>query len=144
MTMATGVYGTLLTKMGTGSPNFQLNASDTVKLSLVTDTHTPDFDSDGVVGDIDNEVTGTGWAAAQALGSPTWTIDTGNTLAKLDGTDVSASTTTLADIEGVIAWDDTVSNDDLLCAIDFGQTYQTTAGTLAITWSSNGLMYISY
>lgn len=147
MTMATGVYGPFLLSLGTGSPNFQLNATDTVNLSLVTDTHTPDFDTDDAYADIDNEVTGTGWAAAQALASPTFTADTGNDLVKLDGTDVNETGTTLSSIEGVIVWDDSITTptaDPLICAIDFGATYNTSSGTLAITWAANGLMYISY
>ena len=144
MAMATGVYGPFLTALGTGSTAFALNASDDVKLALVTDTHTPDFDLDDEYVDLDNEVTGTGWASAQSLASPTWAIDTANNRVELDGTDVSAASTTLSNIEGVVAYDDTVTGDKLLCAIDFGSTYSTSTGTLSITWAASGLMYISY
>lgn len=148
MTLATGVYGKFILALGTGAPNFLLNASDVVKIALVNDTETPDFDVDDDITDIGaNQITGTGWAAAQNLGSPTFTHDTANNLCKLDGTDVNASTTTLTGIRGVGIYDDTVTTptaDPLICAINFGATYNTSSGTLAITWHANGLMYISY
>lgn len=148
MVMATGVYGKFLLALGTGSPNFLLNAGDVVKLALVNDTETPDFDVDDDYTDLSaNEVTGTGWAAAQALASPTFTLDATNNLVKLDGTDVNAATTTLTGIRGVGVYDDTVTTptaDPLICAINFGSTYNTSSGTLAITWHANGLCYISY
>jgi len=149
MTMATGVYGKFLLTLGTGSPNFLLNAGDTIKLALVTDAETPVFDTDQVYGDVSaNEVLGTGWTASGTLNSPTFTQDTTLNLVKLSGANVSAASTTLTNIRGVVPYDDTIATPvvkPLICAINFGQTYSTTAGTLAITWNiANGLMYITY
>ena len=148
MTMATGVYGKFLLALGTGSPNFQLNAADVVKLALVTDAETPIFDTDSAYADVSaNEVVGTGWTAAGTLNTPTFVQDLTLNLVKLTGANISAASTTLTNIKGVVPFDDTLATPivkPLICSINFGQTYSTTAGTLAITWHSNGLMYITY
>jgi len=148
MTMATGVYGKFLLACGTGSPNFQLNAVDTVKLALTSDAFTPNFDTHDRFTDIaPNEVVGTGWTAAQPVGSPTFTQDTTLNLCKFSGAAVSAAGTTLTGIRGVNLFDDTIVTpfpDPLMSAINFGATYNTNAGTLSITWNANGFMYISY
>jgi len=142
MTMASGLYGPFIRDAITNVKAFALNASDVVKQDLVTDTHTPAFDTHDELADLTNIVTGTGWAGAIALASPTFTISSG--VAKFDGTDISAATTTLTDVEGIILWDDTIAGDPLLCAVDFGSTYATVAGTFAVTWNASGIFTITY
>ena len=143
MTMASGVYGNLITEAFTNALAYSLNADDTIKWQPVTDTYTPDFDTHDEEADITNEVTGTGYTTGgEALGSPTFTKASG--YATFDGTDVSLSTTTLSSIEGVVLFDDTLAGDPLLCAVDFGTTYSTSAGTFAITWNANGIWRIKY
>lgn len=147
MTMATGVYGRFVLALGLGTPNFQLHAIDTIKLPLVADAETPIFDTDLSYSELSpNEVSGTGWAAGGiVLSSPTFTLDTTLNLAKFSGANVNASGTTLTNIRGVCPYDSSVAGNPLICAINFGQTYSTTGGTVAITWNTaNGLMYITY
>lgn len=143
MAMASGVYGPFLRDAINNAKAFALNASDTIKYEFVADAYTPNFDTHDEEADITNEVTGTGYTTGgEALGSPTFTIASG--VAKFDGTDVSLSTTTLASVEGVVLFDDTLSGDPLLCAVDFGAPYSTTAGTFAITWNAAGIFTIDY
>jgi len=142
MTMASGLYGPFIRDAMNNTKAFALNASDVVKHDLVTDTYTPDFNVHDELADITNIVTGTGWAGALTLASPTFTIAAG--VAKFDGTDISVATTTLTGVEGIILWDDTIAGDPLLCSVDFGSTYATSAGTFAVTWNAAGIFTITY
>lgn len=142
MAMASGVYGPFLRDAIGNVKAFALNASDTIKYDLVSDTHTPNFDTHDELADLTNIVTGTNWAGALPLSTPTFTIASG--VAKFDGADVSVATTTLTGVEGVILWDDTLAGDPLIVAVDFGTTYATTAGTFAITWNASGIFTIDY
>ena len=143
MTMASGVYGPFLRDAITNTKAFALNASDTVKWQPVADAYTPDFDAHDEEADITNEVTGTGYTTGGvALGSPTFTIASG--FATFDGTDIAHPATTLSSVEGLVLFDDTLAGDPLLCAIDFGATFNTVSGTFAVTWSANGIWRIDY
>ncbi len=144
MTMASGIYGPFLRDSIGNVKAFALNASDTVKLALLADAHTPNFDTHDEFADLTNEVTGTGWAAAQALSSPTFTLTVTTGYATFDAADVSAGSTTLTGVRGAATFDDTLSGDPLLHAVTFGADYATVAGTLAITWAATGLWRIDY
>lgn len=143
MALVSGIYGPFLRDAITNAKAFALNASDTVRWQPVTDSYTPNFNTHDEEADITNEVTGVGYTTGgETLGSPTFTISSG--VAKFDGTDVSLPTTTLTSVEGVVLFDDTLSGDPLLCAIDFGAAYSTVAGTFAITWNAAGIFTITY
>ena len=142
MALASGIYANLLVEMGTNALAYSLNADDAIDLDLLSDSHTPDFDADDEYADLDNIVTGTGWAGALNLSSPTYTG--GTDYVTFDAADVSESTTTLTDVEGCALWDDTLTGDPLLCCVDFGTTYATVAGTMAITWSASGIWRLKH
>jgi len=144
MAMASGIYGVFLKDALINGKAFVLNASDTIKLALVTDTHTPAFDTDDEFADLDNEVTGTGWAAAQALVSPVLNLTVTTGFVTFDADNVSAATTTLTNVRGAISFDDTLAGDPLLHAVTFGADYSTVAGTFAITWAATGLFRVDY
>ena len=142
MTMASGIYGNLIVEALTNALAYDLNAGDDIDLDLHSDTHTPDFDTHDEYADLTNIVTGTGWAGALNLSSPTFAAASG--YATFDATDVSESGTTLSSVEGCTLWDDTLTGDPLLCTVDFGTTYNTSSGTMAITWSASGIWRIKY
>lgn len=143
MTMASGVYGPFLRDAITNTKAFALNASDTITYEFVADAYTPNFDTHDEEADITNEVTGTGYTTGgETLGSPTFAIASG--FATFDGTDVSLSTTTLANVRGTVIYDNTLSGDPLIVAVTFGADYSTTAGTFAITWNASGIWRIDY
>lgn len=142
MALASGIYGPFVRDAITNTKAFALNASDVVKLDLQSDTATPNFNTHDEYADLTNIVTGTGWAGGLTLGSPTFTIASG--YATFDGTDVSESGTTLTGVEGCTLWDDTLTGDPLLCTVDFGSTYATSSGTMAITWSASGIFRVKY
>lgn len=142
MTIASAVYGCFLRDSIANVKAFALNASDVIKQDLVTDTYTNDKNVHDELADVTNIVTGTNWAGAVTLASPTWTIAAG--VAKFDATDVSVATTTLTGVEGDVIWDDTIAGDPLLVCVDFGTTYATVAGTFAVTWAAGGIFTITY
>lgn len=143
MAMASGIYGPFLRDAINNTKAFALNATDTVTWQFVSDTYTPDFNAHDEEVDITNEVTGTGYTTGgENLGSPTFTIATG--FATFDGTDVALAGTTLSGVRGVVLFDNTLAGDPLLCAVNFGADYSTTAGTFAITWATNGIFRIDY
>jgi hypothetical protein len=143
MTMASGIYGPFIRDAINNAKAFALNASDTIKWQPVADAYTPDFNTHDEEADITNEVTGTGYTTGgEVLASPTFVISAG--FATFDGNNVSLPTTTLTNIEGVVLFDDTLTGDPLLCAVDFGSSYSTVAGTLAITWNASGIFRFDY
>ena len=144
MAMASGIYGVFVKDAFTNTKAFALNATDTIKLVLVTDTYTPNFDTHDEFADITNEVTGTGWAAAQALTTPVCNLTVTTGFVTFDADNVSAATTTLTNVRGAISFDDTLAGDPLLHAVTFGSDYSTVAGTFAITWAATGLWRIDY
>ena len=144
MTMASGVYGVFLKDAITNTKAFALNASDTIKLSLLANAYTPDFDVHDEFADLTNEVTGTGWAAAQALTTPVFNLTVTTGFTTFDADNVSAGSTTLSNVRGAATWDDTLAGDPLLHAVTFGADYSTSNGTFAITWAATGLWRIDY
>ena len=142
MALASGIYGNLVVEAFTNALAYDLNAGDTIKLDLQSDTATPDFDTHDEYADLTNIVTGTGWAGGLTLSSPTFTKASG--YATFDAADVSESGTTLTGVEGCTLWDDTLTGDPLLCTVDFGSTYATSSGTMAITWSGSGIFRFKY
>lgn len=143
MAMASGVYGPFIRDAINNAKAFALNASDVVKYQFVADAYTPNFDTHDEEADITNEVTGTGYTTGgEALTTPTFTIGAG--VATFDAANVSLASTTLASVEGVVLFDDTIAGDPLLCAVDFGTAYSTTAGTFAVTWNAAGIFTIDY
>jgi hypothetical protein len=119
---------------------------DTLKIALFTNTGTPAQDTDPATYASApynaNEVTGTGWTAAQALVSPTLTLVAGVGV-MFDANDVSAATTTLSLVRGCAIYDDTISPKCVIAAITFGADYSTVAGTFAVTWDANGLFRVT-
>ena len=146
--MASGIYGALFRDTLSNTYAYDLaTAGDTIKWQIVKDAFTPAFDAAAPVeADIStDEVTGTGYTTGgEVLAGQDITISSG--ICKFDGTDVSLTTTTLSEIEGVVFLDDTLGTPlkPLLCAVDFTTPYATVAGTFAITWDSAGIFTIDY
>ena len=146
MAMASGIYGqTVLDALENTYALDLSSGGDSIKWQFVNDTETPNFDdTTPIEADIANEVTGTGYTTGgEVLASSAATLVT--QYVKFDGTDVSLSTTTLSNVEGVIGFDDTIAApvDPLLWATDFTTPYSTVAGTFAITWDTNGIFRFS-
>lgn len=120
--------------------------SDTVKAALYPATITPDFDAIaasaayGAGAYSGTELTGTGYTAGGAtLGTKLFTGASG--VATFDAADITSAWTasTITGARGVLVYDDTLSGKNAYALIDLGSGYSTSNGTLAITWSSDGL-----
>lgn len=142
MAMASGVYGTTL-RNALGSAGLALNLqSDVIKNVLVTNSHTPNFNTHTVSSDITNEVTGTGYTAGGAVAASSTLTVSGGFLTH-DANDTVWSNATIANIRGRILVDDTLTGDPLIMATNFGQDFSVVAGTFTIQESAQGIWRIA-
>ena len=118
-------------------------ASDTVKLMLLTSSHTPDIDAEVFIDDVSaNEVpaSGTYSAGGVTLTKSSSTDDTDDE-GVFDATDVSFTSATISARYAVIYKDTgTPSTSPIICVIDFGSVYNSSAGTFAITFAAEGIL----
>lgn len=141
---ASGIYGPAVIAAFSDTLGFSLGI-ETMKVALVNDTHAPDFDLDDFFDDIDNEVTGTGWAAGGvALTGTTLTGSSG--VVTFDATDVSETGTTLTNAMASVLYQGTgtAATDDLVMLHDFVTAVSTSSGTFGIAWNASGLATIDH
>lgn len=125
--------------------------SDTLKAAAYNNTGTPDQDVTAANSAYNagqwvtaNEVTSAGqWAAGGvALASVTINVGTAATVF-LDATDTaSGSTATMANVYGVLVYDDTLTTpvaDQGVCFNYLGGANSVTSGTLTVVWHANGI-----
>jgi len=152
MAMASGLYGaTLRDQFDTSALGVDLlgQGAGNMEFQLVSDTHTPDFNTHTSETDITNEVDGGGDYTAGGEPLPaTLSLTASTGVLTYDAGDVSLTGTTFATgVRGCIVFDDSVTTptaDPLVMAMTFGADYTTSSGTFAITWSANGLFQIDY
>jgi hypothetical protein len=148
MTMASGLYVvTFRDALDTTGTALDM-LSNLHKVVLVTDTHTPDFDTDNDYSDIDNELAASGnyttggralnvGTAANGDTVPTWGLGAAGQLKYDLTTDVawpSASFTA----RGSILYADNLGTNDLIVAQTFGADFTATNGTFTIQLHTNG------
>ena len=116
--------------------------SDTFKCAMITNSSTPNFETHDHWSDLSgNEVSGTGYTAGgAALTSITLGNDSGTL--KFDAADTSWTTATISSARAAVIYDDTLANDPLICLVDFGADYASSAGTFQITWNASGIWTI--
>ena len=122
--MASVFYNNYYEELGKGNVDY---STDSFKLMLMTDSYTPNVDTEAFRADVSNEASGTGYTAGgQAVASVTLTQDNTNDRAVVDFADVVFSTVTLSDIDGAILYKDNGSAiaDTLICYIDFTEGSQ--------------------
>ena len=114
--------------------------ADTIKVALTTSSYTPNK-AHNTFSQITNEVSGTGYTAGGAtLGSATVTEDDTNDLVKLDGADVTWTTSTITNARYAIVYDSTLANDDLIACIDFVTNRSSVASDFKIQWHADGIL----
>lgn len=117
--------------------------SDTVKLMLLDDNHSPDVDAEVFIDDVSaNEVgdSGTYSAGGATLTKSNSTDDTDDE-GVFDATDVSFTSATISAQYAVIyKYTGTPSTSPIICVIDFGSLYTSTGGTFTITFASEGIL----
>jgi hypothetical protein len=137
--MADVVYNGFKNKIMDGSINLE---SDTIKVALVTSSYTPDIDAHHNFDDITNEVTGTGYSAGGAtISNIAVTTDDTNDEGKVDGDDVTWSTSTIT-ARGAVVYKSvaTATQSWLICYFDFTADKSSSAGDFKIQWHADGIL----
>ncbi len=137
--MASGLYG--ITFLNALKNDLALDLDDTTadrfKIMLVTSSYTPDFGTHDFKADVTNEVTGTGYTAGgKSLTSVTCT-QSGGTIT-FDAADVTWESSTIT-ARGAVVYDDSLTNDPLLCYIDFGADKTSSFGDFAVAFNASGV-----
>ena len=94
--------------------------------------------TDSIKSDVDNEVSGTGYDAGGASLTSITFATAGGTIT-WDAADVEWTGSTITSARYAAIYDDSLTNDPLICAIDFGGDFSTTSGTFKITWNASGI-----
>lgn len=114
--------------------------ADTLKVALITNSATPNFDTDATWTSTNEVGTPSGGIT---LTSPTLTVTSGSLV--FDGADTAWGSQTISSIRGCRIYDDTITTptaDPLLCLVNFGSDYSVTSGVLTIQWHSSGIFSI--
>ncbi len=117
-------------------------ATDTIKLMLLTSSHTPNIDTEVFIDDVSaSEVGDSGsYSAGGVTLTVTGSTDDTNDWGKWDATDVQITTFTGSFRYGVIYKDTgTPSSSPIICVQDYGAT-SATNGTVDITFHANGII----
>lgn len=135
--MASGIYNRFKANLMNKEVDME---ADTIRVALM-DTNHSFTATDNTWADISaNEISGTGYTAnGEALANKAVTQAA---TTKFDADDVSWTSATFTAYHAVI-YDDTLTNNDLICNIDFGGGQAVVAGTFTIQWHSSGIITLA-
>jgi len=137
--MASGLYG--ITFLNALKNDLALDLDDTTadrfKAMLVTSSYTPNFGTHDFKSDVTNEVSGTGYdAGGKSLSSVTLT-QSGGTIT-FDAANLTWASSTIT-ARGAVVYDDSLTNDPLICYIDFGADKSSSSGDFVLTFNASGI-----
>ena len=137
--MASGLYG--ITFLNALKNDLALDLDDTTadrfKVMLVTSSYTPNFGTHDFKSDVTNEVSGTGYdAGGKSLTSVTLT-QSGGTIT-FDAADLTWASSTIT-ARAAVVYDDSLTNDPLICYIDFGADKSSSAGDFELSFNASGI-----
>lgn len=136
--MASGIYNRFFANLMNKVVDL---TNDTIKVALLTSSHSFDPDHDTWSQVSTNEISGTGYTAGGAtLSTKSVTEDDTNDLAKWDADPVTWSTATITARHAVIY--DTTATNNLIASIDFGSDKTSTGADFTIDWHTDGILYI--
>lgn len=148
---ASGLYGKTLVKFldGTSLPASGLGSETAVKVMMVTDSETPDFDADDFRDDVTaNEVTdslSSYTAGGSAITSTLLTATSGSL--KYDAADVSWTSSTISGAMAAVGYfsrGGLSSADELIFLSDFVTAASSSNGTFTIQWNASGIFTVDY
>jgi len=120
--------------------------NDNIYVALFTSSYTPDKDAHLDWGDVDNEVTGTGYTAGgKALANAAVNKDDTNDRAEFDADDVVWTVATITARAAIIykfVDDEDDETNILITYVDFGDDYSASAEDFTIEWDSEGIFYL--
>jgi len=135
--MASGIYERF--KANLMNKEVDLEA-DTIRVALLDNVHTFTATNNQWSDVSANEITGTGYTAnGESLSSMTVTQAA---TTKWDAADVAWTSATFSAYHAVV-YDDTLTNDDLICSFDFGGEKSVSSGTFTIQWHSDGIITLA-
>jgi hypothetical protein len=146
---ASGLYGLTLEKFmnGTSLPASGLESETAVKVLMVTDTETPDFNADAFRSAVTaNEVSGTGYTAGGvAITSTELTVSAG--VLTYDAADASWASSTITSAMaavGYFARGGADTADELVFLSDFVTAASSSSGTFTIQWNASGIFTVDF
>lgn len=146
---ASGLYGLTLEKFlnVTSLPASGLESETAVKVLMVTDTETPDFNADNFRDDVTaNEVSGTGYSAGGVVITSTELTISGGVLT-YDAADASWASSTIANAMaavGYFARGGADTADELVFLSDFVSAASSSGGTFTVQWSASGIWTVDF
>lgn len=138
---ASGLYGLTLEKYYINGAALNLEAED-LKVGMVTDTHTPDFNLHDFYADITNEVSGTGYTAGGNVLTTTEVTISGGVLT-YDAADAQWASSTITDAMASFIYHDLVT-DELVCLSDFVNVASSSGGNFDLQWDVAGIFTHDY
>lgn len=120
--------------------------SDTIKLALLASSYTPDADAHEFFDDVSShEVPASGsYSAGGATLTQTISTDDTDDEGVLDATDVSFTNASLTARYAVVYKDTgNPATSPLICLIDFGSDYTSTAGTFSLPFNAEGILNLN-
>lgn len=138
MAVTAKVYGPLLNSMA--NKEVDLN-TDTIKVMLCTSSYVPNQDTHQYKSSVTNEVAATGnyTTGGATVANPTFSYDTATNTWKFDGDDVTWASSTIT-ARYAVFYDDTATNDPLICYWDFGADQSSSSGNFTLSFSASGLV----
>jgi len=114
---------------------------DTIRVALMATGHSGSTVADNAWADVSaNEISGTGYTAngeTLADGAVTQAATT-----KFDATDTAWTSASFTAYYAVL-YDDSLTNDDLICSFDFGGAKTVSDGTFTIVWHADGILTLA-
>lgn len=114
--------------------------ADSIKVALLTNSATPNFDTDTLWNSTNEVATPSGGIA---LASPTLTVSSGSLV--FDAADTAWGSQTFSGARAARIYDDTITTpvaDPLLALINFGADYGVTAGVFTLQYHATGIFAI--
>jgi hypothetical protein len=149
MAVASGIYPLTMEKLLINTLAESWEATDNY-LGLVTDTHTPDFQTHDFVDDITNEITGGNYARETIDTSVAITVEAGGVI-KFDTADIvydnaGSNDVTITNAEAAFHGFNVGSDatDPLGFMSDFGAPYSCSNSTFTVQWHTNGIWTIDF
>lgn len=143
---ASGYYGLTLEKQLIDTLGKSLESETDIKVLMVEDGYTPNFDTHDFRNDLTNEVAGTGYTSGGVVITST-EITLASGVLTYDAADASWSSSTIPNAMAAVGYvgrGGASSADELLWLSDFVTAASTTNGTFTIQWHSSGIFTIDY
>lgn len=135
--MASGVYNRFKANILNKETDME---GDTIRVALLDNSHSFTATHNTWSQVSANEISGTGYTAnGEALANKAVTQAS---TTKFDADDTSWTTASFTAYHAVL-YDDTMTNDDLICSFDLGGAQTVTAATFTLQWDSDGIITLA-